>query len=88
MNAECHDLQVCLVCLHLLANGEFDDGTDAADIASAGMQRVWGEDTAHLIADGTDLGFSTSPCEGCGDIHHGDRYRAIALIPTTEGAQP
>ncbi|GAA4852513.1 hypothetical protein [Saccharopolyspora rosea] len=25
---EIHDLSVCVVCLHLIANGEFDDGTD------------------------------------------------------------
>ena len=25
--------------------------------------------------DCDDLGFRTSPCDGCGDDHHGDRYR-------------
>jgi hypothetical protein len=82
------DLEVCVVCLHLLANGEFNDGTDSAEIAAAGMHRIWGDDTRHLIADGAELGFSTSACESCGDTDHGDRYRAVALIPTRGGEQP
>ena len=82
------DLDVCVVCLHLLANGEFNDGTDAAETAGSGMHRIWGDDTRHLIADGTELGFSTWPCEGCGNTDHGDRYRAIALIPTRGGDHP
>jgi hypothetical protein len=82
------ELAVCVVCLHLLANGEFNDGTDAAETADAGMERLWGDTARHLVADGAELGFSTWSCEGCGDTDHGDRYRAIALIPTRGGDQP
>jgi hypothetical protein len=79
------ELSVCVVCLHLLANGEFNDGTDAADTAGAGMERLWGDNARHLVADGEELGFSTWSCDGCGDTDHGDRYRAIALIPDRGG---
>jgi hypothetical protein len=79
------ELAVCMVCLHLLANGEFNDGTDAAESAASGMARLWGDNARHLVADGTELGFSTRPCESCGDTCHGDRYRAIALIPNRGG---
>jgi hypothetical protein len=75
------ELSVCVVCLHLLANGEFNDGTDAAENAAIGMILLRGATARHLVADGEDLGFSTSSCDGCGDTDHGDRYRAIALIP-------
>jgi hypothetical protein len=75
------ELSVCVVCLHLLANGEFNDGTNTAEVVATGMERQWGATARHLIADGEDLGFSTSSCDGCGDTDHGDRYRAIALIP-------
>jgi hypothetical protein len=73
------------VCLHLLASGEFNDGTNAAETASAGMERLWGAAARHLVADGTELGFSTWSCDTCGDTDHGDRYRAIALIPHPGG---
>jgi hypothetical protein len=79
------ELAVCVVCLHLLANGEFNDGTDAAETTVTGMYRIWGFNVRHLSADGAELGFSTWPCEGCGNTDHGDRYRAIALIPTRGG---
>jgi hypothetical protein len=82
------ELAVCVVCLHLLANGEFNDGTDAAEIAAAGMHRIWGDIARHLVADGTELGFATWSCEGCGNTDHGDRYRVVALIPIRGGDQP
>lgn len=79
------ELSVCQVCLHLLANGEYNDGTNAAETAVTGMYRIWGFNVRHLVADGEDLGFSTSSCDGCGDTHHGDRYRAVALLPKRGG---
>jgi hypothetical protein len=87
MNLADHlELSVCTVCLHLLANGEFNDGTDAAELAATGMEPLWGTTARHLVADGTELGFSTWSCDTCGDTDHGDRYRAIALIPHPGGA--
>jgi len=76
------ELSVCVVCIHLLANGEYDDGTDAAEVASAGQLAKWGDDVQHLVAGGDDLGFMKSDCDGCGDHHHGDRFRAYLMIPT------
>jgi hypothetical protein len=81
------NLAVCVVCIHLIANGEFNDGTDAAETAVTGMQRLWGPRARYLLPDGTELGYSTSSCESCGDTH-GDRYRAIAAIPTRGGETP
>ena len=77
------DLRVCTVCIHLLANGEFNDGTDAAEVAAAGIARIWGA-TARDLCPGDseqDNGFSTSACDGCGDSDHGDRFHAVAMIP-------
>lgn len=76
-------LSVCEVCLHLLANGEYNDGTDAAERANDAMIEKWGEDTKHLIPGSEEFGFSTSECDTCGDDLHGNRHEAIALIPKT-----
>lgn len=91
------ELSVCVVCAHLLANGEYDDGTDAAEQAAKGMARIWGDDARHLIAGGhvedcdgsepcgcLDGWFSWSDCDGCGSEMGGERHRAVALIPVGE----
>lgn len=85
------ELAVCTVCIHLLANGEFNDGTDAAEKCSEGMARIWGDDARHLVPggggddeDSGDLGFSWSSCDGCGDTLGGDRHQAWAMIPINE----
>jgi len=44
------ELSVCVVCLHLLANGEYNDGEDSAEKAWEGQQKIWGDDMRHLIA--------------------------------------
>lgn len=75
------ELSVCIVCNFLLAHGEYNDGTDAAEQASEGMTHIWGDDRKHLIPDGDNLGHCTSSCDGCGQTDHGDRYCATALIP-------
>jgi hypothetical protein len=81
---EFSEINVCVVCIHLLANGEFNDGTDAAEKCFAGQQRIWG--STHLIPGGGseeddgDRGFSWSACEGCGDTDGGDRFQAFAEL--------
>lgn len=37
---EIHDLDVCVVCLHLIANGEFNDGTDGYGVWNK-RYRMW-----------------------------------------------
>lgn len=44
-----HELRVCLVCVHLIANGEFNDGTDAAEICGQAMARKWGNLTRDIV---------------------------------------
>ena len=74
------DLSVCLVCIHLLANGEFNDGTDAAEVCAAGIARLWGSEPPwNLVPGSEEFGYRTSPCEGCGDTMHGDRFEAFAF---------
>lgn len=97
-NFDITKLSVCTVCIHLLANGEFNDGTDAAEVAGNGMARIWGNDAIHLVPGGghrdnecdgecdgecDNLGFSWSSCDGCGESLGGDRHAATALIPIT-----
>ncbi|GGM45325.1 hypothetical protein GCM10012275_15460 [Longimycelium tulufanense] len=70
------ELMVCEVCIHLLANGEYVDGTDAADKAGQGMAKRW--QGYHLIPGSDDFGYCMSSCEGCGSSEHGNRFRAFA----------
>jgi len=87
------ELEVCTVCIHLLANGECNDGTDAAEKCSEGMIRIWGSDATHLVPgggsgnDSGDRGFSWSSCERCGDTYGGDRHQAWAMIPITQSEE-
>lgn len=81
-NFDVRELSVCTVCIHLLANGEYNDGTDVAESAADRMSRIWGDDGRHLVPGGDELGFCITECDTCGDSDHGDRFTASALIPT------
>ncbi len=76
-------IDVCEVCLHLTANGEYNDGTDAARDCARGQRELWGDNAQHFTCSGEELGFSQSDCEGCGNEYHGDRYRLHVMIPLT-----
>ena len=92
-----HELQVCTVCLHLIANGEYHDGTDAAARCGQGLVDRWGELAGQIVPGWVgscdcapdedcesgclDLGYHTSPCDGCGDSDAGDRFAAVILGP-------
>lgn len=75
------ELEVCTMCIHLLANGEYDDGTNAVVIVADGIRRTWGANVSHLVPGSSDLGFSWSSCDGCGSTLGGNRHEASALIP-------
>ena len=84
MRYETTVIEVCTVCLCLMANGEYNDGTDAADACLRGMRELWGDDVRHMIAgcsDDGEPGYSTQSCEGCGDWQHGDRHIAYVMVP-------
>jgi hypothetical protein len=83
------EIRVCVVCIHLLCNGEYNDGTDAAERASEGMTRIWGDDVKHLTPAGSEDGepyFSWCSCDGCGDTDGGERHLVYAMIPIPEDA--
>lgn len=71
-----HDLDVCTVCVHLIANGEFDDGTDAAEKCSARQVKIWGPLAVAMVLGDDDEWFSYRSCDGCGDQLAGDRFHA------------
>lgn len=47
-------IKVCVVCLHLTANGEYNDGTDAAEKCAAGQQKIWGDRACQFCIAGCD----------------------------------
>jgi hypothetical protein len=75
------ELSVCVDCVQLLANGEINDGTDAAERCADGQLRVWGPELKHMTLGGEELGFSHESCNGCGNVLGGDRFRAWMMIP-------
>jgi len=81
MRYDTTEIAVCTVCICLLANGEYVDGTDAAERAGEGMARIWGDDGKYLSPGSEDLGYGMSSCGGCGETDHGDRHQAFAMIP-------
>ena len=72
-------LEVCTVCIHFLANGEYNDGENSAETAQAGIDRIWGEEQKNIVPDGASLGFGKTACELCGDTLHGDRFTATLI---------
>lgn len=79
-----YDLVMCTVCAHIIANGAYDDDTDAAEKAAAGMAEIWGADARHLSVTEGGADHSTARCGGCGDTDHGERHNAVCLIPREE----
>lgn len=65
------EISVCTVCIHLLANGEYNDGTDTAEVVSAGMERIWGADLRHMVPGGSHESCEPS-CDGSGDCFADD----------------
>lgn len=45
-------IKACLVCVHLTANGEFNDGTDAAEKCAEGQQKIWGDRASQFCMAG------------------------------------
>jgi hypothetical protein len=74
------DLRVCTLCIHNLANGGMDDGTDRAERAAERMAAKWNAEHLSPADAGEDEGrYSTRECDGCGDTCHGDRFGAVAF---------
>jgi hypothetical protein len=86
MRYDITEIDVCVVCIMLTANGEYDDGTDAAERCTEGQARIWGDDVRHFTMGGEELGFSWSSCDGCGDTNGGDRFRINVMVPRDENA--
>lgn len=45
-------IKACVVCLHLTANGEYDDGTDAAEKCAEGQVKIWGDRASQFCVGG------------------------------------
>lgn len=73
-----YDIEVCIDCLMLLANGEISEESDhSAEEHAALMDRGWPSDEWELaIACPEDCegSFSWRDCQGCGSRLGGDRH--------------
>jgi hypothetical protein len=80
--ATTYQLSVCADCIIVLANGT--DGDDRLIEVSRRIANRWGDECVNLIADGEDLGFCCTTCEGCGGYLAGDRFVAVHYEETTD----
>ena len=79
MNIHQEDLEVCVDCTQLIANGE--DHTEEQDLEKK-IEKQWGELAGHLVMscdEGCEGEFSWRPCDGCGSTLGGDRHKATVL---------
>jgi hypothetical protein len=79
---ETTEIEVCVDCASLLANGEVFDslGEDTTFEHAAKIEREWG--TARLVLAGKEgeaPWFADRSCEGCGTTLAGDRMKAVAF---------
>ena len=74
-----YDIEVCVDCTMMLANGECE-GLDTDSwyhaVKAAGMTRF---DVALNIGEDTEPSFSWSACDYCGSRLGGDRYPAVVF---------
>lgn len=82
---ETHDIDICVDCLMMLANGTIGgDATPAMDdLHLSLMELQWpSADGWHVSLncdENCEGGFSWSQCEGCGENLGGDRHPAVAM---------
>lgn len=90
------EISVCVDCMFDHANGEIDPDrpADLPDVWSElpfGYDVTMGgehaDDCDRTECECGDLGFHTSACDGCGDWHHGDRFRFTLWRATDDSAR-
>jgi hypothetical protein len=69
-------VEVCLDCL--LAAAGYDEH-ETGSTPTVEPWGLWADEPGHAYAEGTEEGFSSRPCEGCGSHLAGDRFAATWL---------
>jgi hypothetical protein len=72
------EIQVCVDCLLLIANGETTESTTVEEHA-AKMDALWSDDWHIVLGSDGESNFSWSSCEGCGSKLGGARETAFAV---------
>mgnify|MGYP001551418455 CR=1 FL=1 len=76
------EIEVCVDCVQLLANGEVFDG-NGNDISAEQRARIAAQWPEHQLVlnceDDCEGWFSWSSCEGCDGRFGGDRHPAVAF---------
>lgn len=74
------DIDICVDCLQILANGVETD--EHAQVATD-MYKIWGDALITPNCDEECEGhFSNKACEGCGSDLGGDRHKAVVFLNT------
>jgi hypothetical protein len=69
-------VSVCQTCLLVAAGYSTDEMGYAPTETPWGL---WADEAGHPVPEADEEGFSSRPCEGCGDHLAGDRYAATWL---------
>lgn len=78
MRTERVDIDICVDCLQILANGVETD--EQAQVAT-NMDKIWGSALITLNCDEEcEPPFSHQSCEGCGSDLGGDRHKAVVWL--------
>lgn len=70
--------KACDVCMYLTANGEYNDGTDAAEKCAEGQVRIWGDNARWFMLAGCnpDSHISIDEDHECMDFEQGFSWSA------------
>lgn len=65
--------KACLVCALLTANGEYNDGTDAAEKCVEGQQKLWGDKSSGFMIAGCheDCRYQNDDDHECQEFEYG-----------------
>lgn len=80
-------IKVCVVCLHLTANGEYNDGTDAAEKCAEGQQKIWGNRASQFCIAGCSEGcpYENDKDHECEEMEQGFSWSDCEGCGETDG---
>lgn len=82
------EIKVCVVCIHLMCNGEYNDGTDAAEKCAERQDLAWSGNQKYFVGGST---CEEEPCpwhdnpEDCTQIDQGFSWSPCEGCEDTNG---
>lgn len=79
--------KACVVCMHLTANGEYNDGEDTAEKCIAGQQKIWGDQSRWFMLAGCseDCNYADDDDHECESFEQGFSWSDCEGCGDTDG---